>query len=84
MGSEMEGGTSYDAKAESYIAIQRTQAKGCGGIHRGQTVYIAGEPGLQAYRVLAIDPMHGMAIICRVGDATETWRVPIAALSKID
>lgn len=84
MGSEMEGGTSYDAKTESYIAIQRTQASGCGGIHRGQTVCIAGEPGLQAYRVLAIDPLHGTAMICRVGDATETWRMPLAALSKID
>lgn len=83
MAGESEGGASYNGKAAAYSAIGRQQRDGCNGFHRGDLVSIAGEPGLNAYRVLSVDAARSVAMICRQGDASEAWRMPLAALSKI-
>lgn len=83
MKKENEGGTSYSGKVAAYSTIGRQQRDGCGGFHRGDIVCIKGEPGMHAYKVLAVDTSRSAAMICRVGDASEAWTMPLAALSRI-
>lgn len=84
MSREREGGTSASIKDAVYNARIREQRRGCAGLHRGQTVSIAGEPGMHVYKVLAVDPVRGEAVVARVGDSSRSWRLPVKALAAFD
>lgn len=84
MTRESEGGTGASAKDAAYGARIIEQQRGCAGLHRGQLVSIAGEPGMHVYKVLAVDPVRREAVIARVGSTSETWRMPASALAAFD
>ena len=86
-GMESEGGTDHGRASEAdnaYSAVLNQQQRGCAGLHRGQTVSIAGEPGMHVYKVLAVDPVRGEAVVARVGDPSRSWRLPVKALTAFD
>lgn len=80
MTRESEGATSGCVKDSIYSARILEQRRGCAGLHRGQLVVIKGEPGLNAYRVLAVDPVRGAAVIARADSNAESWQLPVSAL----
>ena len=84
MSMEREGGTSARADQSVYGAAALEYERGSQGLRRGQLVSIAGEPGLHAYRVVAIDQMHGRATICREHSTRESWCIPVAALEPLE
>lgn len=84
MSREMEGGTSFDLCEMAFGAAMSDYRRGSMGLRRGQLVSIAGEPGLHAYRVIAIDPMHGRVTICREHSTRESWCIPVAALEPLE
>lgn len=80
MTRESEGATGGCVKDSIYGASIIEQRRGCAGLHRGQLVAIKGEPGPNAYRVLAVDPVRGAAVIARADSNAESWRLPVDAL----
>lgn len=87
MTREREGGTDHSratAADNAYSAVLNQQRRGCAGLHRGQLVAIKGEPGLNAYRVLAVDPVRGAAVIARPDSNAESWRLPVGALEALE
>lgn len=87
MTREREGGANCSratAANNAYSAVLNQQRRGCAGLHRGQLVSIKGEPGLNAYRVLAVDPVLGAAVIARADSNAESWRLPVAALEALE
>lgn len=80
MSMEREGGISASKTQSVYGAAAHEYERGSMGLRRGMLVAIAGEPGLHAYRVLAVDPIRGRATICREHSTRESWCVPVAAL----
>lgn len=84
MTRESEGSTGGCIKDSIYGARIIEQQRGCAGLHRGQLVSIAGEPGMHVYKVLAVDPVRREAVIARVGSTSETWRLPASALAAFD
>ncbi len=84
---EREGGTGRSratAANNAYSAVLNQQRRGCAGLHRGQLVSIKGEPGLNAYRVLAVDPVRGAAVIARADSNAESWRLPVSVLEALE
>lgn len=84
---EREGGTGRSratAANNDYSAVLNQQRRGCAGLHRGQLVSIKGEPGLNAYRVLAVDPVRGAAVIARADSNAESWRLPVSVLEALE
>lgn len=84
---EREGGTGRSratAANNAYSAVLNQQRRGCAGLHRGQLVSIKGEPGMHVYKVLAVDPVRGEAVVARVGDPSRSWRLPAKALAAFD
>lgn len=84
MTRESEVGTGASAKDAAYGARIIEQQRGCAGLHRGQLVSIKGEPGMHVYKVLAVDPVRREAVIARVGDPLQSWRLPASALAAFD
>lgn len=84
MSSECEGGTGGSIASSIYDACQWERERGCGAIHRGQLVSIAGEPGMHVYKVLAINAVREEVTIARVGDPSQSWRLPVSAVAAFD
>lgn len=84
MSSEHEGGTSATICDSIYAAAQWDRMSGASAIHRGQLVSIAGEPGMHVYKVLAINAMREEVTIARVGDPSQSWRLPVSAVAAFD
>lgn len=84
MTRESGGATGGCVKDSIYGARIIEQRRGCAGLHRGQLVSIKGEPGMHVYKVLAVDPVRREAVIARVGDSSQSWRLPVSALAAFD
>lgn len=84
MTRESEGATGGCVKDSIYGARIIEQRRGCAGLHRGQLVSIKGEPGLNAYRVLAVDPVRGAAVIARADSNAESWQLSVSALEALE
>lgn len=64
-------------KQSAYHIVEK-EAAGA-SFHRGDEVYIAGEPGMRFYRVIGSDPAHGIVTIVDASGATH--HVPESALA---
>lgn len=84
MTRESEGATGGCVKDSIYGARIIEQQRGCAGLHRGQLVSIKGEPGMHVYKVLAVDPVRGEAVVARVGDPSQSWRLAVSTLAAFD
>lgn len=84
MTQESEGATGGCVKDSIYDARIIEQKRGCAGLHRGQLVSIKGEPGMHVYKVLAVDPVRGEAVVARVGDPSQSWRLAVSTLAAFD